>query len=126
MPRRRGGLVGVLWRAFRKSRYKPRLRKGSYNTGIELKTKAVLDALRITYRQQEYFRGIGFADFYLPRARLVIECDGLHWHTLPGRPEHDAWRDAQLRKRGVRVLRLPEKLINTNLPAVRRKIIRAL
>ncbi|OGT28335.1 MAG: hypothetical protein A2Z17_01640 [Gammaproteobacteria bacterium RBG_16_66_13] len=44
------------------------------------------------------------ADFYCPRARLVIEVDG-DIHVEPDRARHDAERTSWLEARGYRILR---------------------
>lgn len=48
------------------------------------------------------------ADFFVPSAHVVIECDGAYWHSRPGRREKDAARDAHMKSIGVAVIRLPE------------------
>jgi very-short-patch-repair endonuclease len=45
-------------------------------------------------------------DFYCHEARLVIEIDGIA-HDMGDRPERDEARDADLRQRGLRVVRIP-------------------
>ncbi len=45
-------------------------------------------------------------DFYCAKARLAIELDGAS-HDLGNRPQRDSRRDAWLRERGIRVLRIP-------------------
>lgn len=44
------------------------------------------------------------ADFYCAEARLVIEVDGA-CHTMDGRPEQDARRDAYMEAKGLSVVR---------------------
>ncbi len=45
-------------------------------------------------------------DFYCAAARLAVEIDG--WgHAAGDRPERDERRDAWLRERGIRTLRIP-------------------
>lgn len=50
-------------------------------------------------------------DIYVPELHLDIEVDGWH-HSLPGHPEHDAYRDAALNALNIRVARVNEKLID--------------
>jgi very-short-patch-repair endonuclease len=45
-------------------------------------------------------------DFYCHEARLVIEIDGMA-HDMGDRPDRDVAREADLKRRGLRVARLP-------------------
>jgi very-short-patch-repair endonuclease len=76
-------------------------------SSIEETVAVLLDSLGIKY-QRQVFIGRCLVDFWLRDRKLVIECDGSYWHSLPGRPEQDANRDAWLMSRGFNVLRLPE------------------
>jgi very-short-patch-repair endonuclease len=55
------------------------------------------------------------ADFYCAARRLAVEVDGAV-HRDPVVHGHDQARDAWLRARGVRVLRLSAKLVEQDLP----------
>lgn len=81
-------------------------------SSIEETVASVLTALGIKHQRQVYI-GRCLVDFYIRTKRLVIECDGSYWHSLPGRQESDASRDAWLISRGFRVLRLPEDEIRS-------------
>ena len=64
------------------------------NTKIEQEIKRQLDELCIDYEQQKqcYNKKYGknfYADFYLPKYDLIIECNGSYWHNLPDRKERD-------------------------------------
>ena len=61
-------------------------------------------------------------DFYCPEAKLAVEVDGPSHAERPG---YDAWRDAQLARRGVRVLRLPEAQVRHDLAGSVRRICAA-
>ncbi|MBV8686559.1 MAG: DUF559 domain-containing protein [Alphaproteobacteria bacterium] len=57
-------------------------------------------------------------DFYCPAARLGIEIDG-EAHDRGDNPQRDARRDAFLRERGLRVLRIPARHLYGDIePAV--------
>lgn len=64
------------------------------NTSIELEIKRQLDELCLEYEQQKqcynkrYAKSF-YADFYLPKYDLIIECNGSYWHNLPDRKERD-------------------------------------
>jgi len=67
---------------------------------------------KVRFRRQAVLRGY-IADFYCPKARLVVEIDG---------PIHDPWkdriRDGHLAKAGLRVIRFTNAQVLTNLPQV--------
>jgi len=50
-------------------------------------------------------------DFLWPRARLVVEVDGVH-HGRPATIKDDARRDAKLRAAGVQVIRFSDSGLN--------------
>ena len=49
-------------------------------------------------------------DFYCAELMLVIELDGTH-HRSPGTDEYDDQRTSYLRRRGMRVLRIPNEIL---------------
>ncbi|WP_309661637.1 DUF559 domain-containing protein [Sphingomonas sp.] len=57
------------------------------------------------------------ADFFVRDVALVIEIDGSP-HDYGDRPERDSVRDAYLRERGCRVLRVLASDVNSDLDAV--------
>lgn len=67
-------------------------------TSIELKVKNQLEKLGVKYKSQMYKydkknkRGFIF-DFYLPDYKLVIECNGNYWHSLPDLIERDKLKE---------------------------------
>jgi very-short-patch-repair endonuclease len=77
-------------------------------------------------RMAEAMRGLGLrplpqapfgpynVDFAFPEARLVVECDGAYWHSLPKQKRIDHSKDAYLANRGWRVLRLTEAAIKAS------------
>jgi len=54
------------------------------------------------------------ADFYCPQARLVVEADGVSHIDSP----NDAARDAWMRKKGIRVFRVTNFDVLSNLEGV--------
>jgi very-short-patch-repair endonuclease len=59
----------------------------------------------ISFRKQHPI-GAYRVDFYCAAANLVIEVDGIV-HDMGDRPARDAARNAELSKKGYRVLRIP-------------------
>lgn len=77
-------------------------------SSIERIVASVLDALGVDYISQHVIGRRYVADFFVPSARLVIECDGTYWHSKPGARDRDARRDEYIASLGYAVLRLPE------------------
>jgi very-short-patch-repair endonuclease len=73
------------------------------------------------FRRQQVIDGF-IADFYCHSARLVVEVDG---PVHEGATEHDAERDAILTARGLRVLRITNERVLTDLDSVLAEIAAA-
>ncbi len=80
-------------------------------TSIERKTKGLLLSWQIQFEQEKFIPGIGLVDFLVPGYRVIIECDGGYWYSLPKQIEEDARRDKEASVQGYKVLRLPENQI---------------
>ncbi len=61
-------------------------------------------------------------DFICLSVRLAVEVDGDWAHSVAGNPERDTRRDAWLRDRGIRVLRIPAQAVLANMDGVLRHI----
>jgi very-short-patch-repair endonuclease len=86
-----------------------------------------LRALRsegLHFRRQAPFRGY-YLDFVCFRRGLVVEVDG-GGHAEEAQADHDAVRDAVLKREGFRTLRFWNGDINTNLDGVMADILRHL
>ena len=68
------------------------------------------------FRRQHPF-GWYVADFYCAAAKLVVEVDG-ESHSMGDRPDHDARRDASLRKQELRVIRFSAADVMKDLESV--------
>jgi very-short-patch-repair endonuclease len=79
-------------------------------TSIERAIKDRLDAAGIAYTFQ-YLVDRFIADFYIPAANLIVECDGVYWHSLPKAQKNDAAKDVAIAQHGYALLRLPESRI---------------
>lgn len=73
------------------------------------------------FRRQQVIDGF-IVDFYCHAAGLVVELDGAVHRQQTG---YDAERDAVLRRRGLRVLRLPNALVRQDLPGALARIAAA-
>lgn len=60
-------------------------------------------------------------DFYCTQARLAVELDG-SVHSQPSQITRDSAKDAYLRRRGIRVLRLPNGMVTEGPETFLRKI----
>lgn len=67
------------------------------------------------YRQK--IIGNYIADFYCPKAKLVIEVDGGHHYSTEGR-EKDKRRDYYMRGMGIKVLRFSDTEVLAKIDAV--------
>ena len=56
-------------------------------------------------------------DFYCPKAKLAVELDGSQHYEDAGL-EHDRERDEVLSRYGIRIIRIPNNEINSNLAGV--------
>ena len=92
-------------------------RDGSYlkPSSIEIKVKEQLDEIGIRYVQQKrvyngerYF----FLDFYVPSLKLVIECNGDYWHSLPEKVERDKNLKKYVESTGRKIVFIWEHEIN--------------
>ncbi len=79
-------------------------------TSIEEKVRVALVEAGIEFEQEVKF-GRFHADFVLNGLKIVIECDGIYWHSRPWSKERDKKKDLLLQENGFTVIRLPEELI---------------
>ena len=78
--------------------------------------------LGVRFRRQHPI-GKFVLDFYCAEVRLAVEVDGA---VHDGQMQYDAWREDQLRSRGIRVLRLKEGQVHRDLPSCLTAIRRAI
>lgn len=83
-------------------------RKWVGETSIEKAVRLTLRSLGIRYEQEVQFKRY-CADFVLRRDRIILEVDGVHWHSM--KPERDRKRDAFFRRNGWRVVRVTDRSI---------------
>jgi very-short-patch-repair endonuclease len=75
----------------------------------------------IRFRKQHPIKPY-FVDFYCAGAKLVIEIDGIV-HDMGARPARDEQRDAFLRSKGFRVVRVPASEVLADAGAVAESIV---
>lgn len=95
-------------------------------TTIEELMYAELERRNVTFARQQVVDGRYLADAIIMGARIVIECDGDYWHSLPGAPERDQRKTRYLQSRGYIVLRFSEAVLKADIQACGRKVVEAL
>jgi very-short-patch-repair endonuclease len=95
-------------------------------TTIESLVYAELERRGVTFVKQQVIDGLWVADAIIPGARMVIECDGEYWHSLPEMQERDRRKDAYLKARGYKVLRFPEAAIRADVKGCVQRVVDAL
>lgn len=80
-------------------------------SSIEIKIGNVLKKYNIQYEIQKKMNK-WIADIYIPSQRLIIECDGRYWHSLPHRIKRDENFDDWCFKNNYYVIHLKEDDIN--------------
>jgi len=95
-------------------------------TTIETLLYRELERRNVPFARQQVIDGRYLVDALITGARIVIECDGDYWHSLPGRPEQDAKRQKYLQSRGYVVLRFSEAVLRADIAACGQKVVEAL
>lgn len=93
---------------------RPSLRLADPACGSPLETVARIDLLDEGYpvETQQFVEGVGWVDFLID-GWLVVEVDGYQFHADPKAFANDRRRDAELRARGLTVLRFTyEQVLN--------------
>jgi very-short-patch-repair endonuclease len=84
-------------------------------TSIERKMIDALTTRGISYVYQFPVGGKFLCDFAFPERMLIVECDGIHWHSRPEIARKDRSKDKYLQKCGYTVMRFTDKQINHNV-----------
>lgn len=95
-------------------------------TSIEEKLYTELERRGITFVKQQVIDGLWVVDALVPGARIVIECDGEYWHSLPKMIERDKKKDAYLKSRKYKVFRFPEAAIHADIKGCVQRVVDAL
>ena len=84
------------------------------SSSLETSVAMILNVLNEPFEAQKQL-GPWIVDFFLPCRRIVIECDGAYWHSLPQVIKRDRQKDGWLWRNNYRLLRLPEARIRTGM-----------
>jgi very-short-patch-repair endonuclease len=80
--------------------------------------------LNLRIRRQAVILG-WIADFYHPKSKLVIEVDG-GYHRDQRQQSKDAYRDSVMKRKGLRIIRIPDHRVHLELETVINEIIQAI
>ncbi|MBN2270277.1 MAG: DUF559 domain-containing protein [Sedimentisphaerales bacterium] len=95
-------------------------------TAIEAKVYQELERRGVTFVKQQVIDGLWVVDALIPGARMVIECDGEYWHSLPEMIVRDQKKDNYLKSRGYKVFRFPEAAIHSDVKGCVQRVVDAL
>lgn len=96
--------------------------KGSFVSSHEIKLKGFLESVGVDFVHQYYVKDIEhsyMADFFVKDKNLIIEVDGIYWHSLDGRKEMDDIRTKEMEDCGYSVLRFSDKDIDNDFEKVK-------
>lgn len=95
------------------------------NTSIELFVKNILDDVDIKYEQQSNILSPKRVDFYIPTHKLIIECNGIYWHSDKNKAPRDHLnRFCLARKSGYHMITIWEDWV-INQPEIVKNLILA-
>lgn len=84
--------------------------------------RQALETAGIEFRQEVKI-GPYYLDFLLPSRQIVIECDGVYWHNVPGAGVKDRRKDKFLASKGYKVYRFGEDKIKSSVAACVQKLV---
>jgi very-short-patch-repair endonuclease len=85
-------------------------------SSIELMVEEELGRRSVSFVAQKKMAHF-LCDFYVPERRLVIECDGDYWHSMPKVAARDVRKDNWLKSHGQKIVRLSEAEIRADCAA---------
>ena len=94
-------------------------------TSIEARVSEILNELGLRYVTQ-YQMGQFVFDIAILSAHLLIECDGIYWHSSSEAKHRDKIKTELATLNGFRVLRLPQSIIEDEPDKCRALIVKEL
>lgn len=88
-----------------------------FDTDIEIAVEGYLAKNGVGFKKQVPLHGITLADFVVGD-RLVIQCDGVYWHSREGYVERDIRQDTKLVSLGYKVIRVSDIEIKQGVDSV--------
>jgi very-short-patch-repair endonuclease len=95
-------------------------------TSIEELMYGELERRNVPFAKQQVIDGLYLVDAIIMGPRIVIECDGEYWHSLPGATERDQKKTKYLQSRGYIVLRFSEAVLKADIQSCGQKVVEAL
>lgn len=89
---------------------------------LELEGNKILDELNIKYQNQILMFNKFCVDVLIEKFNLIIQWDGIYWHSKPKRKLLDISQDAYLTKCGYKVLRFTDKEVYNNRDEIKNVI----
>ena len=77
-----------------------------FDTDIELAVESYLEKNGFIFKKQVPLHGVTLADFVVDK--IVVQCDGVYWHSRPKYRERDERQDVKLVALGYRVMRVSD------------------
>lgn len=93
---------------------------------LELKGNEILNIIGVKYETQVVMFNKFCVDVLIEEQKLIIQWDGVYWHTKPKRKLLDQSQDSYLEKCGYRVLRITDVQIKNEINTVYENIKRAI
>ena len=93
---------------------------------LELTGQRILTDIGIEFEEQVLMFNKFLVDVLIPTKNLIIQWDGVYWHSKPKRVILDKSQDAYLKKCGYTVLRITDTEIKNNKSLVYDNIKRAI
>ena len=93
---------------------------------LEICGGKILRELGIEFQEQILMFEKFLVDVLIPEKKIVVQWDGVYWHSKPKRKQLDDSQDKYLAKCGYKVLRYTDKQIKEDREAVKQDIIKQL
>lgn len=101
----------------RRQGYLSRKSQRGKESSIERKMREELIKRGIEFEQEYPFLQRYHIDFYIPKYRIAIECDGDYWHNIPKVIEKDKRKNKDIESHGISLYRFWESEINEDVAA---------
>lgn len=82
-------------------------RKSCGPTGLEIEGRSILHEIGVAFSEQVKI-GNYIVDIYIPENDIVVEWDGIYWHSKPERVKSDSNKNNYLKAKGYNLLRFDE------------------
>ncbi|MCX5849332.1 MAG: DUF559 domain-containing protein [Deltaproteobacteria bacterium] len=100
-------------------------KKSCEPTGLEIEGRSILYEIGVAFSEQVKI-GRYIVDAFIPQKKIIIEWDGLYWHSIPKRIESDNNKNNYLKAKGYNILRFDEIEVYNYRNAVMNRIREAI